>query len=123
MGARILRILHRRARPMSAYALLGELRRENPLNLYPQTIYRALGDLIEKGFVHKLSSVNAFLACTHPRGTHEGIHLICDDCGMATELVDARVDALLNRKAGALAFKTQYRAVELHGVCGKCSQA
>lgn len=121
--AGIMRLLSRMGRPVSAYALLEGLKLGAERRVYPQTVYRALNALIERGLVHKLGSVNAFLACAHPDRPHDGIHLICDACGDSEEIVDARIAALLNKAAGSAHFKAQRQAIELHGTCRRCSGA
>ena len=116
---RILALLTRLGRPVSAYTLLEGLAGGGK-RVYPQSVYRALGTLIERGLVHKLDSVNAFSACAHPQQPHDGIHLICDDCGAAEEIVDRRVTAMLNRDAASLNFDKRRQAIELHGICRSC---
>ena len=46
----------------SAYDLLDELRGKYP-KIAPPTVYRALAALIESGQVHRLESLNAYVAC------------------------------------------------------------
>ena len=121
--AGIMRVLGRCAKPVSAYALLDELKRDSERRVYPQTVYRALTVLIERGLVHKLGSVNAFLACAYPDRPHDGIHMICDDCGTAKEIVDSRVTSMLNHDAASARFTKQHQAIEMHGTCGKCTAA
>jgi len=120
---RILALLTHLGRPVSAYAILEELGGGTGTRVYPQSVYRALNALIERGLVHKLDSVNAFSVCTHPQQPHDGIHLICDDCGVAEEILDPRVTAMLNKDAESLHFQKRRQAIELHGICGNCRTA
>jgi Fur family zinc uptake transcriptional regulator len=120
---RIMRVLGELPRPLSAYALLEALKDGAGRRVYPQTVYRALNALIAQGLVHKLGSVNAFLACAHPHRPHDGIHLICDGCGVSEEVVDRRVTALLDKAAEGAHFTRQRQSIELHGLCGNCSPA
>jgi Fur family zinc uptake transcriptional regulator len=117
---RILAVLIRLGRPVSAYTILEVLGDGAGRRVYPQSVYRALNTLIGRGLVHKLDSVNAFQACAHPHQPHDGIHLICDDCGSAEEIVDQRVTAMLNKDAESLHFEKRRQAIELHGICGSC---
>ncbi|MEM8699392.1 MAG: transcriptional repressor, partial [Pseudomonadota bacterium] len=59
--AAVLAALRAHKGALSAYDLLAELRRTQPTISAP-TIYRALAALGEMGAVHRLDSVNAFIA-------------------------------------------------------------
>jgi len=59
---KVLALLRDRIKAMSAYDVLGELRQFNP-KIAPPTVYRALTALEEKGQIHRLESINAFVAC------------------------------------------------------------
>ena len=49
--------------PLSAYTILDELRDDG--FRAPLQVYRALEKLVELGLVHRLESLNAFVACQH----------------------------------------------------------
>ena len=108
--------------PQSAYQILRELGRAGGgQNIYPQTVYRALERLQSCGLVHKLESTNTFLPCIAPNRPHESIHLLCEVCGSAKELVDTRVGNMLSRNAGRQCFRVHHKVIELRGICGTCS--
>ncbi len=109
--------------PMSAYTILDELRGEGLRA--PLQVYRALEKLVEFGLVHRLESLNSFVACRHPGcDEHQTIaFMICDECGQVNEITDASLTkrlSLLGKEAGFLLKKS---AVELRGVCGDCQAA
>ena len=56
----ILRVLRSAKSPMSAYAILDAVR--NTRITAPTTVYRALSRLIADGAVHRLESLNAYVA-------------------------------------------------------------
>ena len=66
----------------------------------PPTVYRALGQLTARGLVHRLESLNAFVACAHPRHGEGTAFAICGDCGVVEEFVDSDVSAALGALAG-----------------------
>lgn len=109
--------------PMSAYQLLDVLGRSQGKRIYPQTVYRTLALLQARGLVHKLESANAYLPCTAPTHPHESIHLLCDVCGNAEELVDAKIGSLLSKDASRQHFRIQHQVIELCGVCAGCDSA
>jgi Fur family zinc uptake transcriptional regulator len=59
----------------------------------PLQVYRALDTLMKGGLVHRLESLNAFVACAEP---HDHSHrmtafAICDTCGQVMEFSDHAV--------------------------------
>ena len=121
--ARALRLIADAGRPVKAYELLDQMKATHDAAA-PPTVYRALDFLLEHGFIHKLSSINAFVGCHHPGAAQHAVpFLICDRCQSATELEDERIVELLDARARKLGFTPQAQTVEVHGVCATCSQA
>src|SRR3546814_9300951 len=86
----------------------------------PPTVYRALDFLLANGVIHKLESVNAFVACHHPSTAQHSVpFLICDRCHSATELEDLDVVAPLEARAKALGFRPPAKPLEVHGICAR----
>ncbi len=106
--------------PLSAYELLDRLRGAG--FRAPPQVYRALERLSEHGLVHRLESLNAFIACRHPKcgGHGHAAFAICNDCGAVTEFEDAAVAKRLSRWAGDQSFTLRRATVELRGLCGAC---
>lgn len=120
--AHVLGLIADAGRPLKAYDLLDQVREgEGPGAAAPPTVYRALDFLLGNGFIHKLESVNAFVACHHPSSRQHSVpFLICDGCQSATELEDERVVELLDDRARALGFVPQAQTLEVHGLCADC---
>ena len=112
-------------KPIKAYDLLEQVREgEGAGAAAPPTVYRALDFLLANGFIHKLESINAFVACHHPNSAQHSVpFLICDRCHSATELEDASIVASLDAAARGLGFAPQAQTLEVHGLCAKCAQA
>jgi len=114
--------LQKSSTPQSAYELLDSLR-EDGLRA-PLQIYRALDKLIELELVHRLESVNAFIACNH--GDHHShssgfcAFAICEACGQVTEFSDNVISTQLQDWASASHFKTKSTTVEIRGLCANC---
>lgn len=106
-------------KPIKAYDLLDQLREKHG-NAAPPTVYRALDFLLENGFIHKLSSINAFVSCHHPADAHQVPFLICDNCSGAQEVCDERVADLIEAQARALGFAPRAQTLEVHGICRDC---
>jgi Fur family zinc uptake transcriptional regulator len=106
--------------PLSAYTILDNLRGEGLRA--PLQIYRALDKLLEIGLVHRLESLNAFVACHHGHGEHDAaVFAICAHCGKVLELSDDatihRLDTLARNNDFAVAKTT----IELRGRCAACA--
>ncbi|HJS32563.1 MAG TPA: Fur family transcriptional regulator [Alphaproteobacteria bacterium] len=117
---RVLEFVWSSHQPIGAYAILDRLRTENGRAVGPPTVYRALEFLVERGLVHRLASLNAFVGCAQPGDAHIVQFLICRQCGTAAELDDARVAGALDRRAAALGFRVQDQVIELSGLCSQC---
>lgn len=119
MQSKVLAVLKREGAALSAYDVLEELRGEYP-KIAPPTVYRALNALIEKGGVHRVESLNAFIACNSDNQKHASIMSICDDCGSVEE---NEAPELMDNLAGVLGktgFDAHRHVIEVHGVCSTC---
>lgn len=123
--ARVLSLVAAAGKPIKAYDLLDKVREgEGAGAAAPPTVYRALDFLLANGFIHKLESVNAFVACHHPDAAQHSVpFLICDRCHSATELEDASIVASLDAAARGLGFAPQAQTLEVHGLCARCAAA
>ncbi|MHC5653992.1 transcriptional repressor [Stappia sp.] len=121
--ALVMRALSQARAPLTAYTILDELRAEG--FRAPPQVYRALEKLVEIGMVHRLESLNAFVACRHPDcDGHETVAFaICDDCGQVAELSDDRLAGHLKAIAGETGFILRKSMVELRGRCADCARA
>src|SRR3989339_1169658 len=101
LRARVLSLWAEAGKPIKAYDLLERVRDgEGAGAAAPPTVYRALDFLLANGFIHKLESINAFVACHHPNSAQHSVpFLICDLCHSATELEDASIVASLDAAA------------------------
>ena len=106
--------------PMSAYTIL-DLLRDDGLRA-PLQVYRALDKLVELGLVHRLESLNAFVACSHPDcESHDTVAFtICDTCGLVGEAADETLARKLKAVAAKSGFQVRRSTVELRGLCQAC---
>ncbi|MCY4222263.1 MAG: Fur family transcriptional regulator [Thiotrichales bacterium] len=122
MQAQVLDVLRSCRVPMSAYDVLRCLREEHP-RLAPPTIYRALAALMERGKVHRLESLNAFVACQCERHRDAPILWVCTDCGVVEENSSTDLLTALSGIAGKSGFAPMRHVIEVHGRCGACGSA
>ncbi|MAZ18630.1 Fur family transcriptional regulator [Oricola sp.] len=109
--------------PLTAYNILDRLNGEGLRA--PLQVYRALDKLLDLGMVHRLESLNAFVACRHPGcATHEAVAFaICDDCGSVAEITDSSLVDALDTITRSADFKPRKTTVEMRGLCSDCQAA
>ena len=87
----------------------------------PPQVYRALEKLIEVGEVHKIESLNSFVACNskciEPNGT---IFSICKSCDQTTEVSNADLAKFLSDFKDMNGTQFSGFNLELFGTCKSC---
>ena len=108
--------------PLSAYTILDKLREDG--FRAPLQVYRALDKLLEFGLVHRLESINAFVACAHPHQDccSHGLtaFTICESCGRVTEFHDHVIEERLAAFARDRNFRPGKATIEVRGRCAGC---
>lgn len=123
-GQQVLTLLRRNRQPLSAYAILDKLRAEGIKA--PTTVYRALAALTKQGIVHRIESLNAYVACqSHgcDDGHAHGVRFaICTACGTVQEL-PPQTSGLggLEKSSKKFLVAVTRQVVELSGICKACA--
>ena len=109
--------------PLSAYTILDKLRDHG--FRAPLQVYRALDKLLDFGLVHRLESINAFVACSHAQCHATGFiaFAICDDCGQVSEFSDQAISKRLGVWADEHDFRATKTTIEIRGACADCAAA
>ena len=115
--------LERAGTPLSAYQILDQLRDEG--FRAPLQVYRALDQLRGLGIVHRLESMNAFVACSHPADhshSDEPIGFtICERCGTVAEIDDPDFQSFIDGISKRMGFRPHKTTVEIRGLCKDCA--
>jgi Fur family zinc uptake transcriptional regulator len=114
----VFTVLAKTDRPLTAYELLGRLRPKGITA--PPTVYRSLDRLIRNGLVHRLETLNAFVACARPHHRSSAIFAICRKCGTTAELADAKLTPQISGWAKRLRFHAEESILEIRGECANC---
>ena len=116
----VYRALSSAGAPLSAYSILDDLRDEG--FRAPLQVYRALEKLQEQGLVHRLESINAFVACADPGCSGHGTiaFAICDTCGQVDEISRAAIEKPLRAWTASNDFEAEKTAIEIRGKCRAC---
>ncbi|OYU49881.1 MAG: hypothetical protein CFE31_05945 [Rhizobiales bacterium PAR1] len=114
-------------KPLGAYDLIEALREEGQgRSPAPIAIYRALDFLREQGFIHRLETLNAFIACPHLHGREAQeervMFLICEACHHAEEVATSALTTPLATIAAEHGFVAKRQVIELAGLCRHCAQ-
>lgn len=116
----VLNLIRRSPTPVKAYDLLNQLSKSRG-RAAPPTVYRALHFLLDRGLIHRVDSLHAFLACPNPTGSGNHVFMICRHCGRVAE-TQAEHAALLLREACAKAgFQPASVSQEVRGLCAGCA--
>jgi Fur family transcriptional regulator, zinc uptake regulator len=119
---RILEQVLRTDGVIKAYDLIHDLSSADR-SIKPPTVYRSLAFLLEQGFIHRIESLNGFVACNHPGEAHETLLMICDACGHIHEMHLETISHALDHAAAEEGFAISTKVVELHGRCRDCQRA
>lgn len=121
----VLELLLRRHGTAKAYDLQDDMRARHG-RVAPTTVYRALDFLMSMQLVHRVDSVNSFVACQldheHEHPAHQALMLVCSQCGSVSETHAEHelASALRRLERGPAGFEVS--AVEIKGRCATCTR-
>jgi Fur family zinc uptake transcriptional regulator len=119
----VLKLLLERGGSAKAYDLHDDMRNAHG-RVAPMTVYRALDFLMQMQLVHRVDSLNVFIACSHDdtaqaNHTHDALMLVCTACDRVVEQsaheVSHRLSADLKERFGFAAH-----GIEVKGLCKEC---
>ena len=115
----VLKIFAKSSQPLGAYDVLEKLG-EIISSPKPPTVYRAIEFWQKKGFIHRIESLNAYVACQEGH-RHKGAQfMICDDCGVVIETHVHDLPKMLKTNTASKTFTPSSWNVEIHGLCNQC---
>ena len=115
---RVLELLLRQGQPAKAYDLIAAFGADGAA-AKPPTVYRALDFLSRQGFVHRIESLNAYMACHLGERDHAAAFLICTCCG-ATEEIEPFAPERVQEAAAEAGYLIDRVTIEAHGRCPAC---
>ena len=116
---RVMDILLEQHRALGAYEILARLRDEG-LGSQPPVVYRALDFLVRAGFVHRVETLNAFVACSRSGAGHAPAFLICRNCRTVIETPAEPSASVLAGAAQEAGFAIETAVSEAEGLCAQC---
>ncbi|MCX8253779.1 hypothetical protein RHAL1_01640 [Beijerinckiaceae bacterium RH AL1] len=108
--------------PLGAYAIIQKLSEAQSRIVAPPTVYRTLDFLVDNGFVVKIESRQAYVACDHVGHDHDhhGIVFSCAACGRTVEVDSKTIDREIAALAEREGFTVERKVVEVEGRCRDC---
>jgi Fur family zinc uptake transcriptional regulator len=104
--------------PVKAYDLIAASSGgQKPM---PPLVYRALDFWTAHGFMHRIESLNAYTACTHPGCGHECQIFVCSKCGRVSEICDDKLSRQVHSNALSQGFELEHLRIEASGRCPDC---
>jgi Fur family transcriptional regulator, zinc uptake regulator len=103
--------------PVKAYEVIDRFHDEGAAK--PPTVYRALGFLEQMGLIHRIESLNAFVACHTHEAAHRAAFLLCECCGKSEE-VALHQSHEIEIAARDLGFVIKHVTLEARGRCKAC---
>lgn len=85
------------------------------------TVYKTLHTFVQHGILRELSPHHGTLRVDI--NTHAHHHLICTQCKSVMDIEDDDLDPVKLRRRLPKGFRVERVAVEIQGLCEKCSQA
>lgn len=116
----VLALILNASTPMGAYDLLAKMKSESDRPAAPPTVYRTLDFLLDMGLIHRLTSINAYIPCCHPREGHQAAFLICTQCKNVTEASAQGLLTQLDALSASDQFTAHHSIIEISGICQQC---
>ena len=106
----VLELILNATGPVGAYDLLAKMKGGSERPAAPPTVY-----------IHRLTSINAYIPCCHPREGHQAAFLICTHCHIVKEASSKGLIQQLDHLAESDHFKAHQSIIEISGICQNCS--
>jgi len=105
------------AGPIKAYDVIDRFHPDGAAK--PPTVYRALSFLEQMGLIHRIESLNAFVACDTRDHKHTAGFLLCDCCGQSVEIAIPAMPEI-EANAASNGFRVAHITLEARGLCHAC---
>ena len=117
---KVFEVIESSKSPPGAYDLLNNrILRANGFKA-PTQIYRALKQLLDLKLIHKVESLNTFIACCSEHEKGPSILAICDSCGQVQDIPAEDLAAQVEKEVGKKFPGSKELKIELKGVCEEC---
>jgi Fur family ferric uptake transcriptional regulator len=84
------------------------------------TVYRTMKLLMECGLAREIDLADGITRYEHLFNHEHHDHMICMECGMSIEFLDADIESVQDAASDQLGFKVLDHRLQIYGVCRKC---
>ena len=117
----ILELLCRQPKAIGAYALLSAVKEVSGRRIAPESVYRTLAFLEERGLVAHLLSTRTYVVCSPPVDEQPSVFFVCRKCGATAQCRDSHVQKAVRLSADAIGFVAPACVIDLTGLCNLCA--
>ena len=103
----VLKIIISNKKPLGAYEILEKLG-------------KVMDFWQEHGFIHRIESLNAYMACGEDHNHTGSQFMVCHDCGNVEEVHLCHLPKDIEQRVKSNGFKIAYWNAEISGQCEKC---
>ncbi len=118
--ARVLSALAKDKQPMGAYQIINLLSSQTE-KVSPPTIYRAIEFWHKHGFIHRIESMNAYVACCEHQHHENFCIFICSNCNTTQELNMKCLPGPVTHDIKNRHLTITNSVTEIRGKCSQCS--
>jgi Fur family zinc uptake transcriptional regulator len=118
---RVLEVVAAGHRAIGAYDIISRLSIVGGYAPAPISIYRALEFLLQQSLVHRVESLNAYVACPSAGSLHAAQFLICRGCGTVAEMKSPVIEDAIAVGTESAGFAVIAPIVEIAGICQSCA--
>ena len=117
---RVLSLLADSNQPMGAYQILALLS-SSKVKVKPPTVYRAIEFWNKHGFIHRIESMNAYIACCEKKKHQNFCIFICNDCSNVQEMEMSDLPTPMASGITKKHLTVTSTTTEIRGTCGECN--
>ncbi len=118
---RVLSLLLSRHEPLGAYQIL-KLLSSKQAKIKPPTVYRAIDFWKKNGFIHRIESMNAYIACCEHKHHQNFCIFICNQCNKVSELTLETLSQSITNIIKDKSIVITRSTTELFGSCFECNR-
>ena len=122
----IFKLMLAEEKALSAYEITNRLKDVFSLSVPTMSVYRVLNFLEQRKLVHRVSSINKYIICSHIMCKHDhGImqFAVCLTClGVKEILSRDTIKNKIKEDLEAIKFHLSSNQIELIGLCSNCSK-
>jgi len=115
----VLKLIWQNHIPLKVHTIVEKLKLVG-MEVKPISVYRVLDFMQEYGLVHKLTSQNSFLGCSHPSINHNCYFIICQVCYKVEEACQEDVLNNIHMSLDKKNFLPKHITLEIQGICQEC---